>query len=520
MQEDKVLVITSKQLKYVAIFLIAIAYIFPVILLNEYYKDDVEYFTNGLIHGYDHARPVKEWLFYLLGGSTIITDTRPIPLILTGLLAGYIAILLQQRYIENYPFMGSIAGLFIVFNPFYIEVLFFNLDSLNITLAIFLNILIFSKYIYFLNLYKKIAVSLFLIIVSLSGYQGVVTFYLTLLIANMMFEVIGKKEPKVILQNFGIAFFCLIAGQLFVLLVITPIFELGKYAEGHSSLDFNPLNLWLTIKFNIQQFNRIFVPMLMLPSTVLLLPICVYVYLKFIKYTQQYLSMYQTSSRILFILLALFSPILLYVCMLGPLLLIEATVLRARVLIGFGVILFIIIGIFVISVQKKYLYYLIIPIFYSFILINVSSNTQKDHIRHQDQIITFMYKDIIDNVNLNQVDMVYTYGTLSNDSLATLNSTKAYPLIWRFLSNKTGGNWTTAGLYQSLTAKGLRLPYVPKNHAVSETMKDKNFCKTNTSLTSNGHYNIYIIKNILILDLSKCVVPYEERYTTPQGIYW
>lgn len=513
--------ITQKQLKYAAIFGLAFLYVYFVVLLNEYYKDDVEYFTNGLIHGFDHARPGKELLFYLLGGSSIISDIRPIPIFLTAILSAYGAILLQKRYMLDYPFWGSLAGLFILFNPFYIEVLFFNLDALNITLSILISILIFCNAVYYQRSWKRIVLSICFVVISLSIYQGVITFLLTLLMVNTMFEVMLKVSPNILIKNFFIILCCIIFGQFISLFIITPWFTLGEYASGHSSLTFDPLNMWLTIKFNINQFNRLLNDVLTLPMFISLVPILIYAYIQFINMTRIYLKRYQTVFRPLLWVLAIFSPFLLYLMILGPLLLLEETVLRARVLIGFGLILFVGISIFVMCIKNKKVYsYLFVPVFYSMILISSASNAQKSHLQHQDQIITFMYKDIIDKVDLNEITMVYTYGTLPSFSLATLNSTNAYHIIWQFLSNTTGGNWATVGLYQNLTKKGLKLPYVPREHEIADIVNDKNFCKNFNSLTSNGNYNIYIVNSILVLDWQRCVISYKTMPTTPQGIYW
>lgn len=506
----------------ITIFLISLGYILPIILLNEYYKDDVEFFTNGLIHGFDHARPIKEILIYLIGGTNRSVDIRPIPIILSSLLLSYGAILLQQHYLPKHPIWGSIAGLFILFNPFFIEDLLFGLDALSITLSIFLIILIFTNKIYTLKIIPRTLISMVLLLISFSTYQVSITFALTLLIGNIILEVLHHVEPKKILKNFSLIFSYIAIAQLIYLLLITPAFPLGEYASQRSQItSFNIYDLWLTIKFNLTQFNPLFLNLIQLPSIIALLPIFIFSYIKFIFVTHKYCSEYDTPLRVIFWLIALLSPFILYFATLAPMLILENPVIRARVIISFGLIPYIYIVIFLHNLKKyQYTWYLILPIFYSFILVNVTINAQKASLKFQDQIASSLYYDLIGNKNLYSANHIFTYGTLNQISPVLKNSITAYPFISHLSSNIMYGKWEAVGLYQTLTIKGLQLPYVPRNHAIANIIESQNFCNNYKPITSTGYYNIYNINDVLVIDLSKCVKPYPNKGTTPQGIYW
>jgi hypothetical protein len=63
-----------------------IIYVFPIIMADRYYQDDLSRSLRGITGWSNDARPLTELLMRWLGGGTPIGDISPLPLLLAVIL--------------------------------------------------------------------------------------------------------------------------------------------------------------------------------------------------------------------------------------------------------------------------------------------------------------------------------------------------------------------------------------------------------------------------------------------------
>lgn len=521
MSTQENIVITKKQLSIFMIFFLAILYVLPIVLMNEYYKDDVEYYIQGTFHGFDHARPLKDILFYLLGLSDNAYDIRPIPVLLAAIFSGWSAVLLSSRYSPTSFFLGGCSALFILLSPFYIEVLLFGYDSFTITFSIFLVVLCFSTKIVLLPWRSRFPISLLLIFSSIATYQLAATVVIALSLTNVMLQLLAKIDARRIILDiiFYVVLVCLT--QVLYFLLITPFMTLGVYAESHTSVSFELAEFMRTIRWNCKEFSVLFISLLQ--TKTFLLP----VFLIFISYftllvKTTIIAKYYKFSLLVW-LFVLTSPVLLILLPMMPLLILDETVVRARVLIFFGVYIYTYLLVFLSVFKDKRVgrYALYGSIFYACVFITMVANSQKEHLKYQDMVLDGLYYDIINKIDLSQLDYIYVTGRIGHLSPIYLRNSADQPLLDNLSSSTVYGDWATVGAYQHLIRRGIQLPYLDKADARIANNRMLFECSSSENLVvKNNSYNIYVKDRLLMIDFSQCVKSTLPKKTTPMGIYW
>lgn len=176
--------------------LLSLLYIFPIVLANLYYKDDLGWSLNGSIGLKGDGRPLGEYLVLLLCGGSPVTDTAPLSLILAVLFLSYTLVLYAKTNLDSVSdnWMVIPVLLLILTNPLSIECLAYRYGSFVMFTALGIAFLIFSIP-ETVSKPKLFVYSFFLIIALMSLYQAAIGMCLILIILAVFLELIEKNTP-------------------------------------------------------------------------------------------------------------------------------------------------------------------------------------------------------------------------------------------------------------------------------------------------------------------------------------
>ncbi len=176
--------------------LLSLLYIFPIVLANLYYKDDLGWSLNGSIGLKGDGRPLGEYLVLLLCGGSPVTDTAPLSLILAVLFLSYTLVLYAKTNLDSISDNRMVIPvlLLILTNPLSIECLAYRYGSFVMFTALGIAFLIFSipETVSKPGLFLY---SFFLIIALMSLYQAAIGMCLILIILAVFLELIEKNAP-------------------------------------------------------------------------------------------------------------------------------------------------------------------------------------------------------------------------------------------------------------------------------------------------------------------------------------
>ncbi|MBD5509447.1 MAG: hypothetical protein HDR05_15760 [Lachnospiraceae bacterium] len=181
--------------QFFVLSLLSLLYVFPIILVNLYYKDDLGWSLSGTIGLKSDGRPLGEYLVLMLCGGEPVTDTAPLPLILLVLLLSYTLILYAQINLDSVfnKYMLIPVLLLVITNPLAIECLSYRYGAIVMFTALALSFIIFS----IPDTISKIALFIYSSVLSMaimSLYQPALGMCLILLIISVFFYVINDKK--------------------------------------------------------------------------------------------------------------------------------------------------------------------------------------------------------------------------------------------------------------------------------------------------------------------------------------
>lgn len=133
-------------INYLFLLLLSFLYVFPVILTNVFFQDDLGWSLYGGVGFKGDGRPLSEYLALALCNGEPAVDTAPLPLILGVILLSYTLTLYAQNdlgFISNRCALLAIM-LFIITNPFLMECLFYRYGSMGVLASLSLPFVIFS----------------------------------------------------------------------------------------------------------------------------------------------------------------------------------------------------------------------------------------------------------------------------------------------------------------------------------------------------------------------------------------
>jgi hypothetical protein len=208
--------------KFCSMTILFTIYVFPIILADRYYQDDLSRSLRGITGWSNDARPLTEFLMRWLGGGTPISDISPFPLLLSVILLAYTLTLyvhnnhhllfLQSAQIHSTNMQaetpsGSLPsaqgfgiavclGFPVIANPFLLSTFSYRFDCITMILALCAAILPYAMPDAFAR-WKIFLASAFLCMVVLTTYQPCIGIYISLCFMELFFMILqGRVDWK------------------------------------------------------------------------------------------------------------------------------------------------------------------------------------------------------------------------------------------------------------------------------------------------------------------------------------
>ncbi len=193
---------------YLTICFFSLLYIFPIILADIYYLDDMARAYYGATNWSGDGRPLAERLILLLCDGYPVTDIAPLTQIMAVFFLSYTLTVYARENMQPFSgrFMVVVVLLAIITNPFAMSNLSYRFDSIFMFIALGIPFLLFS-------LPKGISkiifsfISLILCVVAMSMYQPVCGMFIALSVIDVVFAVMNSVDKEILKKQV-----CIIAG--------------------------------------------------------------------------------------------------------------------------------------------------------------------------------------------------------------------------------------------------------------------------------------------------------------------
>lgn len=445
---------------YVKLFLLSLLYVFPLILADIYYNDDLGRAQYGVPGWSGDGRPLGEAIVvWLSGRRSSVIDLAPLPLILSMLILVYTLVLYAKTNWDKEfnEYMQIMALLFVLVNPFNMANLSYRYDCIIMFAALSIPFLMYS----IPDTIPKagIVISSFAFgIIIMSTYQPAICMCLVLCVINLFLFVIGKMKNIIVelyrLSGVG-------AGAIVYKCAIAPHYvskldwrQDASHVVGPKDIDIFFSNIVRTcnyLKDNILGIPPINLAVLGALIVFALLSAVIFFYRDNIQKKFVY--------RFCGIIFIAVSPVLTFFASFFPLLFLEQAALRSRVYLSVGGFL-LFIGIMILySVPKhKILGGLLCAmcILYQYTFMYSYANALKSQYEYQRYIVYNIAHDLETINSDGEFSLITVVGSAPKARQAQLICDK-YPLINElvpvYISNDTwiGGVWLYRYLQDGLT---------------------------------------------------------------------
>ena len=205
----------------------AIIYVFPIILSNTYYIDDMDrvMYAYGLRH---EGRILYDIVIQTLSFGSHISDLYPYAQILAASLMAMAGYIIANLFDIEAKSKFKISALVLFTNPFFVENLSYRLDSLTMSLSIFICIL---PFIYYKNTIKFVLASIICTLCSLFLYQQSILCYACMVLLCIIFLIKTNENMK------KLATLCFLSSASLILTII-----LFKLIYTHFGINFGGRN--------------------------------------------------------------------------------------------------------------------------------------------------------------------------------------------------------------------------------------------------------------------------------------
>ncbi|MCM1252010.1 MAG: glucosyltransferase domain-containing protein [Clostridium sp.] len=183
---------------YFILSLLSFLYIFPMILVNADYKDDLGTSITGVIGLKGDGRPLGEYAVSFLCGGSPFTNVAPLSIILAVLFLSYALVLyakINLPFVSNHYILISLL-LLILTNPLAVECLSYRTVSVVMIAALALPFIMYAVPDTVPDLYLFIYSS-FLCMAIMSLYQAPIGLCFVLFAVNVFFAIVGEKKLNI-----------------------------------------------------------------------------------------------------------------------------------------------------------------------------------------------------------------------------------------------------------------------------------------------------------------------------------
>ena len=482
---------------FCGLFIFSMLYIFPIILANFYYIDDLGRSISGDTFWEGNGRPLASLLTIALNGGMPLMDVSPWMQIVSVIILSYSLILFLKKYV---PLATSFQLVCIAscsyFNFFLLENLSYKFDSFGMICSLSLFLIMYALP-ESLNRKKHLALSAVAVLMSLSLYQASIGAYLALSILEYIFLFQQNVSCKSVIIRLLLRFLGVLTGGILYKLLVARIYiPTEGYTAEHSNL-VNPLSALgiQKISSNIAVFSDLFKAYAeslgnigILSLVILILGISYMIY-----------HNWQSRSETVFVkmiisLLFLISPLLLLAASVIALVLLNLPVVAPRVMLSVTIFtLFIGITIYHLSeVRKYFLAFAVIIMVYTLSFASYYGNL----LNRQENMNTIVAVSLVRDINDLEAERKKKINTLSIIGSAPkchelLLASGKRPLLDRLVPIYINNNWYWGGQY---------LSHYRKN-PVKLHREDGDQAYTNASipLRQNEFYSLYLQDDKLIV---------------------
>ena len=236
-------------------------YLLPVLLSNVLYKDDISrVLENSGRSWIQDGRPFMALLHYILNFGTAIFNLSPLTQIIGAGVLGYAAYRFVEKYITEYPIdLKVLCIISVLINPFFLENLSYNFESLGMCTALACAI---GIYLPEGSLRKTILVTVLGTFIVMGTYQAAVG---GIIIGAMIVSYL-KHDIKMFLIRIG----GILGGVLIYMLTIAKFLVPSDGYQGEHSALVTSVDMFLKhYGIYMQQLKDLFFPNIDAPVTCL-----------------------------------------------------------------------------------------------------------------------------------------------------------------------------------------------------------------------------------------------------------
>lgn len=475
-------------------------YVLPIILADRYYNDDLGRSVTGGAGWNGDGRPLTEKLLYFLCGGEKIVDISPLPLLLGIVILGYaLTIYARENLVEVKSDYVKVFALFLaITSPFMLTNLSYKYDCVSMLFALSLSFFVYSLP---QKLHKGLVfgVSFVFSVCSLSMYQPAIGAFLCLALIGILFLLLFSKGDFIeeCVKVLGIG-----SGCVFYKLVVANIYiskEDWRYGASSFLRDISKESL---IKI-YNHFEMLVVESLKeyivdSPKYILIILAIIYVMSSAIMIKQNIENNKEKLWKIAGSIYIVFLPVFLLLAAVLPLMILETSSRKYRMLISFSILL-LYLGIMACFLAKKsrvlvtvlLVSYMLFSYTYAYIYGNALDG-QKEY----EKYLIYNIQHDIEEINCNrEFDSISISGSTPYAPQVRAISSR-YGLIDNmiepYISNTSwiGGGWVYIYMNDRLD---LREP----------TEADQVIISSNESVRSNSVYSCYVNDKTIIVHFNK-----------------
>lgn len=473
-----------KQLQktYLTFLVLGLIYVFPIILDNRFYVDDLARSIEGYTRWGGSGRPFADWIMALLNfqypfdANAHIIDISPMPQILAiCVLALGAAVLCCKLFKEKTDFYAILVCFPFIASPFFIQCLSFKFDAFPLSIALTIPVIAALNF-------KDRTIGFILgssfILIGLSIYQASVNVFIatSLLLFLSEFHNDPKKSLFLLLDNMG----KFLAGIFLYKFIILKRFLNNNdgYVEAHSEQVSFDLEGLMLIKQNIIKFNDVlFHSFLDTPLLVCLALLSIILFL--VKFSFQANGL---LNKFINLIVVSFVSIVLFFASYGILVFLENPVTnQARVYMGLSIFLVFILYCFQATVgtwKKRSQILLVIPIFYFFFLAYGYAAAAKDQTRFEQYLTEQVIHKLKDH-NFSSENTLIFDGTILRS-----------PILRNSCSNRIICNLVVPAIRSQWKWGYKYIAYFDFNYRRQARKPASYFC-SNKPLEADQHYKIF-----------------------------
>lgn len=298
------------------IMILTLLFCVPIIINNAFYVDDNVRILTGNADWSWVGRPFADWLFYLLSSGFKIKDFSPISLLI-GIT--FFSLIMSKILKQDKSWLELLPYCFFVVNPFFLQNLNYKFDSLPMLLALSFSICAF--YYEDKNIYSKSVVITALLVLTLGLYQPCINIFLMLIAGHCLYKIKEESKSKIV---FLYSFLYIIANVIYLLLLRFLGINLSRGGLSNIHDLIGNISADITMLYKVSYF------LIGMPGMIILLTCIIYIWYKEIN----------KKDKGIELLLTLFSPIIIFLSIWGPMILLKELISLPREWCSIGALLF------------------------------------------------------------------------------------------------------------------------------------------------------------------------------------